>query len=208
MTKLNSLVQQVRTGALELNAQTARDIISEATQDGRLHKSDELEALQDLAAQAPAGSVFGRELIQEFVRGGEGRFRSEQHSRATSPGAIWFDSMKMFNPFLSFFSVPKPSYAHTESGRSRPGNYTRNLADQTEVNATRNVIGQGALEELAMQYDGAAEDVGLTRTRIEIKDDVYQVYLDQVKDQPVNEYDPLGAVQAYLDANYSAVQNP
>lgn len=207
MTKLNSLVQQVRTGALELNAQTARSIIQEATQDGRLHKTDELTALEDLAAQAPSGSAFGRELIQEFVRGGQGRFRAEANSRATSPGAIWFDNMKMFNPFLSFFSVPKPTYAHTLSGRQHAGNYTKTLADQTEVNATRNVIGQEALEELALKYQGAAEDVGLTRTRIEIKDDVYQVYLDQVKDQPVNEYDPLGAVQSYLDANYSPVQN-
>lgn len=200
MTKLNHLVSQVRSGAVELNAQTARQIMKEATQDRRLDREGELALLQNLAAEAPKGSVFGRELIQEFVKGGENRFRSTDFHREISPMGMMWDTMRMFNPMLSLFETPRASYARTDAGN--PGNYSKTLQAQTEINATRNVIGQEALEKLAMKYQGAAEDVGLTRTHIVIKDDVYQVYLDQVKDKPVHERNPLGAVQAYLNANY------
>lgn len=201
MTKLNHLVQQVRTGTLELNAQTARNIMKEVSKDHHIDRKSELEVLQDLAAEAPKGSVFGRELLQEFVQGAENRFRSTDFHREVSPFGLMWSNMRIFNPFLSAFEVPKASYARTDAGN--PGNYSKTLQDQTEINATRNVIGQEALEKLAMQYKGAAEDVGLTRTHIVIKDDVYQVYRDKVEDKPVNERDPLGAVQAYLDAHYT-----
>jgi hypothetical protein len=201
MAGIKNLVQQIRTGALELNVDTARELIHQVESDNVLSRTGELDLLQGLDQLAPKGSIHGRELLKEFVEGGENRFRSEKFNRTTSPWGMMWNNFARFNPF---FSVPAPSYTRTDT--RHPGNYSRELGEQSEINASRNLVGKDALAELAIQYDGAAKDVGLTRTRIEITDDVYQVYLDKVKAQPIDEYDPLGEVQAYLDDHYSRTQ--
>ncbi len=202
--KLNSLVNQVRTGDRELNLDTARELIDTVSEDKRLSRTHELEVLQNLDELAPSGSIHGRELLKEFVDGGENRFRSENFNRDTSPASVWWNTFTTFSPYRSLLSVPKAEYTRTDT--SHPGNYSRELGEQSEINAARNLTGKKALEALVMQYEGAGRDVGLTRTRVEINDDVYKVYTDKVQAQPIDEYDPLGEVQDFLDTHYSRVQ--
>jgi hypothetical protein len=209
-SQLTTLIQNIRSGQQELNAETAREIISNVTADGRVYESEEVAQLRGLDSMAPAGSVHGRELLKNFVEGAEGRLRSaDQRDRLdyfsprsdTNPVTRFWGSWMRMNPFLSAFSVPKPKYATTEAKDS----YTRTLSDQTELNTRRDLVGEKSLATLVEKYEGAYDTrfgYDLSVTTIP-NDDIYQVYKTQVQDQPIHEHNPLGAVESYLDANYT-----
>ncbi|HAA56624.1 MAG TPA: hypothetical protein DCE42_17805 [Myxococcales bacterium] len=203
--KLNNIAQSIISGERPLDEAAANELIQSAVSDGRIHKDEELKLLEQVEASAPKGSVFGRELLKEFIEGGENRIRSKHSKQKTSsyPATRFYNTwMRSFNPFLPTYEVPKPSYASTEKGG--PGNYTRDLATQTEQNAVRNLTNERVLEDLVMKFEGAStKQFGWTRTAHVPNDDVYQVYLNEVKGQPINEYNPLEAVENYLKANYT-----
>lgn len=198
---LSAIAQSILAGERSLDADTAKELISSTTADGRIYRDEELRLLEQIESAAPSGSVYGRELLKEFIKGGEGRLLSKKRSAQTSPMANIWGLWRQFNPFLPKFSVPEPTFASTEKGAE--GNFLRSLEKQTEDNVRKELTGERALEDLASQFEGATTRVvGWTRNKDVPKDDVYQVYLDQVKDQPINEHNPLGAVEAYLEANY------
>jgi hypothetical protein len=205
INKLDNIAQSILSGQRSLDEAAAKELIQSAVSDGRIHRDEELKLLQQVEANAASGSVYGRELLKEFIEGGENRIRSKQSKQRTTSFPmtqfynVWVRSM---NPFLPIYEVPKPSYASTEKGG--PGNYTRSLDVQSEQNARKNLINERKLEDLAKQFEGATtKQFGWTRTAHVPNDDIYQVYLTQVKDQPINEHNPLEAVENYLKANYN-----
>ncbi|MCB9643944.1 MAG: hypothetical protein H6728_12785, partial [Myxococcales bacterium] len=193
---LQSMIQQVRSGQQELDVQTARNLIDNVTADGKVSKSEELELLQGLDQMAPSGSVHGRELLKNFIDGAEHRLHAaDQRSRSdyfsprseTNPMTRMWNTWAQFNPYLSSYRVPSPTYATTEAKDS----FTRTLSEQSEINTERALVGEDALRKLVEQYEGAyTTQFGYDLSVRDIpKDDVYDVYLQQVKDQPINEYD-------------------
>ncbi len=202
INKLNNIAQSIISGNRPLDQAAAQELIDTVTADGRIYRDEELSLLEQVEASSPQGSVYGRELLKEFIEGGEGRLVSKQRSAQTSPTAnIWDFWIRPFNPFLPKFRAPEPSFASTEKGAE--GNFFRDLETQTKRNVRESLTGERALEDLAKQFDGATtKRFGWTRTEYVPNDDVYQVYLNEVKDQPINETNPLGAVEAYLQANY------
>ncbi|MCB9638122.1 MAG: hypothetical protein H6728_00205 [Myxococcales bacterium] len=206
---LHRLIQEIRTGRRELNAATARELMHRVSADGRVEESAELALLKGLDQVAPMGSVYGRELIKAFVEGSQLRLRSARFANGVNPFSPnseanpmtrWWNTWARMNPFLEAWRVPPPSYARTDA--EGPGNYSRSLTEQTEINARRALVGEEALQELVQRFEGAWRDVGTTQTRVSVNNDVYQVYRDQVQKQPIDEYNPLGAVESYLESHY------
>lgn len=207
---LSSMIQRIKAGQQELDVETARQLIDNVSADGQVSGSAEVELLQGLDSMAPSGSVHGRELLKNFIDSAKGRLRAaDQRSRTdyfsprseTNPVTRFWGSWARANPFLSAWNVPKPDYATTEAKDS----YTRTLSAQAELNTEKALVGERSLHALVEQYEGAYDthfgfDLSV---RTIPNDDVYDVYVNQVKNQPIDEYDPLGAVEAYLDANYT-----
>ncbi len=207
--KLRVLVQEVRTGNRELNADTAREIMRQTTVDHRSKDSEEVTLLQGLDQSAPTGSVYGRELIKAFVEGSQSRLRTSRNTGVsetpTTPNESsamthWWNTWARMNPYLEAWRVPPPSY--TQATIEDPAQASHALTEQSERNARRAVAGEEALQALVQQFDGAWREVGTTQTRMSVNNDVYQVYREQVQKQPINEYDPLAAVEQYLASHY------
>lgn len=209
-SNLSNMIQSIRSGQTELNAETARELISNVTADGRVYESEEIDLLRGLDSMAPSGSVHGRELLKTFVEQGEIRITNAQRREesdyfsprsTTNPFTRWWNTMGQINPFLKAFQVPPANYAET----GRTGSYTTTLADRTEFRAEQALVGERAFHNLVEKYEGAYDvrfGFDLSVTTIP-NDDVNNVYLNHVQNQPINENDPLGAVRAYLDANYN-----